>query len=92
VLIELLEKRGATTDYHDPFIPVIPTTREHAALAGRASVDLSPETIARYDVVLVSTDHDAVDYASLAKHARLVVDTRNACGRAGVSADNVIKA
>ena len=37
-LIELLEARGATVDYHDPYIPVIPKTREHAELAGRRSV------------------------------------------------------
>jgi UDP-N-acetyl-D-glucosamine dehydrogenase len=92
VLLEQLEKRGATTDYHDPFIPVIPKTREHATLAGRQSVDLTPENVARYDAVLISTDHDAVDYAALVKHARLVVDTRNACARAGALADKVIKA
>lgn len=92
VLIEMLEKRGAEVDYHDPFIPVIPMTREHAALAGRVSVALTPETIASYDAVLISTDHDDVDYAGLVKNARLVVDTRNACVRAGVSADNVVKA
>jgi UDP-N-acetyl-D-glucosamine dehydrogenase len=43
-------------------------------------------------VVLIATDHDGVDYAGLAKHARLIVDTRNACARAGVRSDNVVKA
>src|SRR5205807_280936 len=28
-LIELLEQRGASCDVHDPYIPVIPSTREH---------------------------------------------------------------
>lgn len=92
VLIELLEKRGVKVEFHDPFIPVIPMTREHAALAGRKSVDVSPDTLAGFDAVLISTDHDAVDYAALVKNSRLVVDTRNACVRAGVSAENVIKA
>jgi UDP-N-acetyl-D-glucosamine dehydrogenase len=92
VLIELIEKRGASVEYHDPFIPVIPTTREHAALAGRKSAPLTPETIAGYDAVLVATDHDCIDYASVVKNARLVIDTRNACARAGASSDNVVKA
>jgi len=92
VLIELLERRGVKVQFHDPFIPVIPMTREHAALAGRKSVDLGAESLAGYDAVLISTDHDVVDYAALVKHARLVVDTRNACARAGVLAENVIKA
>ena len=91
-LIELIEKRGAATLYHDPLIPMIPPTREHAALTGRQSVALTAETLAAADAVLIATDHDAVDYAFVAAHARLVVDTRNACARAGVVADHVFKA
>ncbi len=29
-LIELLEERAPEVDYHDPHVPIIPTTREHA--------------------------------------------------------------
>ena len=91
-LIELIEGRRATADYHDPFIPVIPPTREHAALQGRESVPLSDSAIAAYDAVLIATDHDAIDYAFLARHARLIVDTRNACGRAGLTGPTIVKA
>src|SRR5262249_37888864 len=62
-LIELLEERGAHVDYHDPYIPVIPKTREHAALAGRKSVPLDAKTIDGFDGLLIATDHDNVDYA-----------------------------
>src|SRR5688500_7876447 len=48
-LIELIEGRGARCDYHDPFVPTIPLTREHAEVAGRRSVPLNPEAIASYD-------------------------------------------
>ena len=75
-LIELLERRGARVDYHDPHVPVVPMTREHAALAGRASVPA--ETAGDYDAVLISTNHRAVDYAALGATAKLIVDTRNA--------------
>jgi UDP-N-acetyl-D-glucosamine dehydrogenase len=92
VLIEMLEKRGAHVDYSDPHIPVIPKTREHAALAGRRSQILTPLVIGGYDAVLIATDHDGVDYKSMASHARLVVDTRNACARAGATGDRVVKA
>jgi UDP-N-acetyl-D-glucosamine dehydrogenase len=91
-LIELLEMRGAKVDYHDPYIPVIPVTREHADLAGRKSVALTAEAIAGYDAVLVSTDHDNIDYAAVVKHAKVVVDTRNVCGKAGIVSDKVFKA
>jgi UDP-N-acetyl-D-glucosamine dehydrogenase len=92
ILIELLEARGASADYHDPLIPEIPITREHARLAGRKSVALTVEGLKRYDCVLIATDHDGVDYASIVKCARLVIDTRNACARAGISGSNVEKA
>jgi UDP-N-acetyl-D-glucosamine dehydrogenase len=91
-LIELLEARGAEVSFHDPFIPVIPPTREHAALTGRRSLPLSADTLRDQDVVLIATDHDAVDYGLLVEHARLVVDTRNACSRAGLSGGNIVKA
>ncbi|AWM87488.1 nucleotide sugar dehydrogenase [Microvirga sp. 17 mud 1-3] len=91
-LIELMEARGAHVDYHDPFIPVIPPTREHAALAGRRSVALDAQTLAGYDAVLIATDHDAVDYRLVVEAAKVVVDTRNACARAGIAEGRVIKA
>jgi UDP-N-acetyl-D-glucosamine dehydrogenase len=91
-LIELLEERGALVEFHDPFIPVIPRTREHAPLAGRRSVALNSGTIARFDCVLIATDHDSVDYELVAKGAKLIVDTRNACAKAGLTMSNIVKA
>ncbi|TAN10508.1 MAG: nucleotide sugar dehydrogenase [Rhizobiaceae bacterium] len=91
-LIEMIEGRGATVDYHDPHIPVLPMTREHAALCGRRSVELAPEAVSSYDAVLIATDHDAVDYRALVEAAGLVVDTRNACARAGAVSNKVVKA
>jgi UDP-N-acetyl-D-glucosamine dehydrogenase len=91
-LIELIEKRGAHVEYYDPFIPVIPPTREHADLTGRTSVAFDPEVIKSFDAVLIATDHDNVDYHALARHAKLIVDTRNACARAGVGAPQIFKA
>ena len=92
VLTELLQRRGAAVDYHDPHIPVVPKTRAHAALAGMRSQALTPEALARYSAVLIATDHDGVDYKTVVRHSRLVIDTRNVCARSGASADNVVKA
>jgi UDP-N-acetyl-D-glucosamine dehydrogenase len=90
-LIELMERRGTRVDYHDPYVPQIPMTREHAALAGRSSVDLTEQSLTAYDAVLISTDHDSVDYGLVSRHAPLVVDTRNALGRRGLNGSNIIK-
>lgn len=77
VIWELLEARGAVVEHHDPHVPVIPSTREHAGLAGRRGIALDAHSIGAADLVLIVTDHDAVDYALVAGQARLVVDTRN---------------
>jgi len=92
VLIELVEGRGAICDFHDPHIEAIPDTREHPGLAGRKSTALTPAAIASYDAILVSTDHDAVDYALIEKHARLIIDTRNIFAKQGLTSAKVVKA
>lgn len=75
-LIEMLEHRGATVDYHDNHIPVAKETREYPHLAGRKSVPL--DRAAQYDAVLIATNHSYIDYKELGETAQLVVDTRNA--------------
>ncbi len=75
-LIELLRERGAHADYSDPFIRATWKMRRYNL--GLTSVNLTPESIASYDAVIISTNHTAFDYEMLAKHARLVVDTRDA--------------
>jgi len=91
-LIEIIEERGGKADYSDPFVSEIPPTREYQALKGRKSVEISAATLANYDAVLIATDHDAVDYAALSKHAPLIVDTRNVFTRLGLTGDHIIKA
>jgi UDP-N-acetyl-D-glucosamine dehydrogenase len=76
-IIEKFEARGADVAFHDPHVPAIPRTREHPRLAGRASTPLDPARLAGFDAVLIVTDHDAVDWDTLGRHARLIVDTRN---------------
>jgi UDP-N-acetyl-D-glucosamine dehydrogenase len=91
-LLELLQERGAEVEFHDPHVTEIPKTREHSEFAGRRSVPLKPENIVSSDAVLISTDHDAVDYHLIARYARLIVDTRNVMARLGIMGDNVVKA
>jgi UDP-N-acetyl-D-glucosamine dehydrogenase len=91
-LMSLLEGRGAEVSFHDPHVPAVPPTREHAEFNGRPSEDLTAEAVAGFDAVLISTDHDAVDYKLIGKAAKLVVDTRNAMANRGVGGANVVKA
>jgi UDP-N-acetyl-D-glucosamine dehydrogenase len=53
------------------------------------SVALDAATLARYDCVVLATNHDAFDYGLIRRSAQLIVDTR------GVYLDpapNVVKA
>jgi UDP-N-acetyl-D-glucosamine dehydrogenase len=91
-LIELLEERGARVTFHDPYIAAIPPTRAYGHLAGRKGVALTPATLKAADAVLVVTDHDAIDWKRIGRHARLIIDTRNALRRAGHAGANLVLA
>ncbi|MGO4676256.1 nucleotide sugar dehydrogenase [Bosea sp. 2YAB26] len=92
-LIELIERRGAHVEFHDPHVPVIRPTREYPELTGKKGIPtLDAVAVAGFDAVLIATDHDSVDYRLLVEHAKLVVDTRNACARQGINGANLFKA
>jgi UDP-N-acetyl-D-glucosamine dehydrogenase len=73
-LMEILRDKGAVVDYADPHVPVFPRMREHRF--DLKSVELTPQRIASYDVVLVATAHSAFDYELVRQYAALIVDTR----------------
>ena len=74
-LIEKLEHLGAEVAYHDPHVPVIPMTREHAEYAGRKSV---AEVSDDHDLILLSTGHDEYKSFDFSGFESPLVDTRNA--------------
>jgi UDP-N-acetyl-D-glucosamine dehydrogenase len=86
-LMELLVGRGADIHYSDSHVPVFPRMREHHF--DLKSVELTPVSVASYDLVLLATNHDAFDYTMIGRHARLIVDTR---GVYLEPAANVVKA
>jgi UDP-N-acetyl-D-glucosamine dehydrogenase len=82
-LIELLRAAGAEIAYHDPWVPELD---EHGVTL--SSVALDP---AAYHAVVIVTAHSQIDYARLVDDASLVVDLRNATGKAGVASKKVWK-
>lgn len=73
VLIEKLEALGGRVIYHDPHIPVIRPTREHAKLAGRRSVPIDSPA----DLVLLATAHRSFRSHDFSMLCVPLVDTRN---------------
>ena len=87
ILMEKLQALGADVAYNDPYVPVFPKLRDHAHF-DLSSVELDAERLAKYDCVLLATDHDEYDYAHILENAQLIVDTR---GRYLDPASNVVK-
>ena len=79
-IMEILHKRGAEFDYNDPYFPHLHKMR-HYDYSHMKSVPLNPETLGKYDAVVIATDHSSYDYGAIVDGAKLVVDTRNATRR-----------
>jgi len=78
-------------DYNDPYVPMTRKMRHYDLKM--SSVPLTEKNLEKYDCVVISTDHSSYDYSFIAKHSRLVVDTRNAMkGVSGSARGNIIKA
>jgi len=66
-------EKGSRVEFHDPHVPVILETREHAHLAGKQSVAIEDE----YDLILLSTDHAEYKSFDFSEFTSLFVDSRN---------------
>lgn len=86
-LMSLLQEKGAIIQYSDPFVPTFPKMRKYQF--DLDSVDLTPETLAQADCVVVATDHDELDYELIQQSSKCVVDTR---GRYRVHFEALVKA
>ncbi|MBN1202269.1 MAG: nucleotide sugar dehydrogenase [Anaerolineae bacterium] len=70
----LLEEKGADVSFNDPYVPSVRLPGQRTA----HSVALTAEWLADQDCIVIVTDHTGYDYDFILKHARLIVDTRNA--------------
>jgi UDP-N-acetyl-D-glucosamine dehydrogenase len=73
-LMELLLDSKIELDYHDPYVPQLNKTRDYDFRM--SSVDISAETLAGYDLVILTTDHDVFDYDLILQNAKYIIDTR----------------
>jgi len=70
-LMDILAEKKANFAYYDPYITKIPE-RDYIRK------DLTSETLAWADVVLLTTDHSSFDYQWIADNCACILDTRNA--------------
>lgn len=89
-LIEILRSKGAEVDYNDPYVSKLPATRKYNY--DMNSVELTKENLTKYDLILLSTDHDDYDYEFIIQNSKLVIDTRNAFTKHGIKSDKLFDA
>lgn len=85
-VIGLLEKKGALVSYHDPYIPKL----KHDGWELSSVPDVMA-AVREVDCVVIVTNHRCYDYPAILEAARLIVDTRNALGKAGCNHSKVTR-
>lgn len=78
-ILDLLRKKGATVEYHDPRISNLKT---HEGIEMRSVPDLMAAVRAS-DVIVIVTNHKVYDYKAILKAAKFIFDSRNALGKLG---------
>ncbi|MDR1571518.1 MAG: nucleotide sugar dehydrogenase [Clostridiales Family XIII bacterium] len=73
-VLECLEAAGAVADYYDPHVPEC----VHGGRPRKGLAAITPELLAGYDLVVITTAHTDVDYGMVAESAAFVFDTKNA--------------
>jgi UDP-N-acetyl-D-glucosamine dehydrogenase len=90
-IMELLQARGATLSYSDPYIPKLHKMRNYD-FSHMSSVELTENVLKSQDVVLITTDHTVFDYQMIVDHSGLVVDTRNAMRKVTRGREKIVRA
>lgn len=86
-IMELLQQRGiGEIRYNDPYVPSV-------EVAGQEfnSVDLTPEMIRQFDVIVIATAHQKYDISMIVENANYIVDTRNATKGFKIAADKITR-
>ncbi|GHT13587.1 UDP-N-acetyl-D-glucosamine 6-dehydrogenase [Planctomycetales bacterium] len=91
-LIERLLAKGAVVTYNDPHIPSLPKMRHYPSMPAMKSQELTEKFLASQDCILIATDHSKYDYEFIVKHAKLIVDSRNATGKVKTGRRKIVKA
>lgn len=85
-ILEMLQEKGARVAYHDPFV-------DHLKVDGLNlnCVALDENILKNAHCVVIATNHSDCDYEWIVRHARCIVDTRNATKAVAGNKDHVVK-
>ena len=86
-IIDLLKNKKAKVSYTDPYIKKISKTRKYDF--NMKSININQSNLRKFDIVIIVTDHDNLDYNLIARHSKLIVDCR---GKIKLKKSKVIQA
>ena len=72
-VIDELEKVGADVEFFDPWVKEY----RHNGKVVQGLISITPEKVAEFDLVMITTAHTNVDYEMVLENARAVFDTKN---------------
>ena len=72
-VIEILKREQANVDFYDPWI----SEYKYKGEKHQGINEISPETIAEYDLIMITAAHTNVDYDMIQKNAVAIFDTKN---------------
>ena len=81
----LKQKYRALVEYHDPYVPYIKNLRNYDL--NMRSIEITSKKIKEFDIVILVTNHDNLNYKLIKKNSNLLVDTR---GEINLRLSNVI--
>ncbi|NQU33555.1 MAG: nucleotide sugar dehydrogenase [Bacteroidetes bacterium] len=72
-IMDITAHKGGKVSYHDPYIPQVKTNEGREFF----SITFSSENLAKFDCVVLTTNHKDFDVEFIKKNAQLIVDLRN---------------
>lgn len=72
-----LLKKNFKVDYHDKYIKQVGRNRHYPRLVNKKNTNISANQLNKYDLTVVLTDHDYINYKSIMNNSKLIIDTRN---------------
>ncbi len=75
-ILDKLLKKKIRVNYHDQYVKVITKNRHYPNLVNMESVNLNYKELNKYNLIVLLTDHDYLNYSLIKKNSKLVIDTR----------------
>ena len=70
----LVKKNFKKVDYFDPYIKLRVSTKNFKF--NKKGIELNSKNLKKFDVVIIMTDHDKLDYKLIYKYSRTIIDCR----------------